>query len=63
MKRVEVRDATHVKVEGKIERIVSKWGIDGRGRLSEQGFGVVTESGRHVDMWKAQSYFREEKSK
>jgi len=62
-KGVDVRVATHVKVGGRVEKIVSKWGIDNDGRLakpSEGGFGVVTESGRRVDMWKAQSYLQEE---
>ncbi len=60
---VDVREATHVKVGNRIEKIVSKWGIGNDGRLakpSEGGFGVVTESGRHVDMWSARRYFREE---
>ena len=58
-----VVEATHVKVGGRVERIVSKWGVNPDGRLakpSEGGFGVVTESGRRVDMWAAQSYLREE---
>lgn len=60
---VDVREATHVKVHGRVEKIVSKWGIGSDGRLakpSEGGFGVVTESGRRVDMWSAQRYLREE---
>lgn len=60
---VDVREATHVKVGGQVEKIASKWGIDSNGRLakpSEGGFGVVTESGRRVGMWEAQSYLREE---
>jgi len=60
---VDVIKATHVKVGGRVEKIVSKWGIGGDGRLakpSEGGFGVVTESGRRVDMWSAQRYFQEE---
>ena len=59
---VDVRKATHVKVNGRIEKIVSKWGIDSNGHLakpSEGGFGVVTESGRRVGMWEAQSYLNE----
>ena len=61
---VGVREATHVKVGGRVEKIVSKWGIDGNGHLakpSEGGFGVVTKSGRRVSMWEAQSYLREDK--
>lgn len=60
---VSVKEATHVKVKRRIEKIVSKWGIGVDGRLakpSEGGFGVVTESGRRVDMWQAQSYLQED---
>ena len=60
---VDVRDATHVKVNGKIEAIKSKWGIDPQGRLakpSEGGFGVVTESGQRVSMWDAEAYFKQD---
>lgn len=61
---VDVREATHVKVVGGgVEKIVSKWGID-NGRLakpSEGGFGVVTESGRRVDMFRASHYLRDDK--
>lgn len=59
---VTVEEATHVKVDGRVEKIVSKWGIKGNGQLgkpSEGGFGVVTESGRRVDGWKAQSYSKQ----
>ena len=61
---VDVREATHVKVSGRIEKIASRWGIDSQGRLakpSEGGFGVVTENGRRVSMWQAQRYLREDK--
>lgn len=60
MKDTDVRNATHVKVNGRIEKIESKFGVSSDGRLakpSEGGFGVVTESGRTVSMWNAQSYF------
>jgi len=61
---VDVREATHVKVEGgRYERIASKWGIGPQGHLAkpaEGGFGVVTESGRRIDMWSARSYGKEE---
>ena len=60
---VSVREATHVKVDGRVERIASKWGIrpeGGYAKPSEGGFGVVTESGRRVGMMEAQSYFKEE---
>jgi hypothetical protein len=63
MQNTDVREATHVKLpSGRIERIVSKWGIGLDGRLakpSEGGFGVVTESGQQVDMWSARAYFEE----
>lgn len=64
MRMVGVDKATHVKVNGKIEKIASKRGIDSNGRLakpSEGGFWVVTESGRRISMWEAQAYFWEEK--
>ena len=60
---VDVREATHVKVDGRIEKIVSKWGINDKGHLAKPsagGFGVVTESGRRVSMWEAQSYLKED---
>mgnify|MGYP001567551016 CR=1 len=60
---VDVIEATHVKVNGRLEKIVSKWGINDKGHLakpSEGGFGVVTESGLRVSMWQAQSYSRED---
>lgn len=62
MEKVSVDKATHVKVAGCIEKIASKWGIDeGHPKKpSEGGFGVVTETGRRVSMWEAQSYLREE---
>ena len=59
---VDVREDTHVKVGGRIEKIASKWGIDDIGRLappSEGGFGVVTEGGRRVGMLDADGYLRE----
>jgi len=60
-KNVSVREATHVKTNGRTEKIASTWGIDDNGRVakpSEGGFGVITESGKRVSMWKAQSYSR-----
>jgi hypothetical protein len=61
---VSVDEATHVKIGGRIEKIVSKWGIDKDGHLakpSQGGFGVITESGERVSMWQAQLYLREDK--
>lgn len=62
MTRTDVRDATHVKLEdGTIEKIASTWGIDPNGRLakmSEGGFGVVTDTGRRVGMMEAHSYYK-----
>lgn len=63
MKDSDVREATHVKVGGHYERIVSKTGVSSDGRLakpSEGGFSVTTESGRTVSMWQAQAYGKEE---
>ncbi|HEY4483202.1 MAG TPA: hypothetical protein VI953_03460 [Candidatus Paceibacterota bacterium] len=61
---VDVREATHVKLKGgRVEKIVSKWGIDKEGHLakpSDGGFGVVTESGKSVGMMDAQLYLKEE---
>jgi len=64
MMAVDVRNATHVKTRnGEIERIVDKWGIDENGRFakpSQGGFGVVTESGKRIEMWDAMAYYRED---
>lgn len=61
---VSVHDATHVRLlDGRIERIVAKWGIDADGHVakpSEGGFGVVTESGERVSMWEAKAYYKRE---
>lgn len=68
---VTVREATHVKVGGCIEKIVSKWGINplkkgqvygGFAKPSAGGFGVVTESGRRVGMWDVQFYLKEKEN-
>lgn len=62
MESCDVTKATHVKVSDRVEKIVSKWGINDEGRLSKPslgGFGVVTASGRKVSMWEAQAYFYE----
>lgn len=63
MQNTDVVEATHVKLtDGRIEKIKSKWGIGADGNVakpSEGGFGVETESGKRVDMWHAQAYFKE----
>ena len=54
--------ATHVKVGGRVERIIGTWGINAEGRFakpSEGGFGVITESGFRVSMMEAEAYYRE----
>lgn len=52
----------YVKVDGKKEKIVSIYGLNKQtgslAKPSEGGFGVVTESGRTVTMWEAQSYYK-----
>ena len=61
MKSCDIREATHVKVNGKIQKISSTWGISKQGKLakpSDGGFGVVTEKGTEVSMWDAQGYYR-----
>lgn len=57
----EMKSGDYVKVGGKMEKISSIYGVGEGGRLakpSEGGFGVVTESGRTVTMWQAQSYHK-----
>jgi hypothetical protein len=64
MKDCDVRGATHVKVNGRYEKIAFKHGIDPDGHLappSRGGFSVTTESGRRVSMWQAQRYGKETK--
>ena len=59
--RVDVREATHVRLRGgRVEKIVSKWGIKSDGSFEKGGFGVVTESGERVSMYDAHSYLRED---
>jgi hypothetical protein len=63
MKDCDVREATHVKVNGRYEKIASKHGIGADGSLappSKGGFSVTTESGREVSMWEAQRYGKSE---
>jgi hypothetical protein len=63
MRHVDVRQATHVQVQGRVEKIDAKWGIDAEGRLAkppEGGFGVITSSGERVEMWDAEAYLLEE---
>ena len=65
MKDSDVREATHVKIGGRYERIVEKHGVRQDGSLarpSEGGFSVTTESGRTVSMWEAQAYGKKEPS-
>jgi hypothetical protein len=62
MIEVSIHEATHVRVGTRVEKITSKWGIDPRGRLaklSQGGFGVITESGRRVPSWLAGSYLKQ----
>jgi len=62
---VNVTEATHVKIHGKLEKIATTWGIDENKSLakpSEGGFGVVTESGYRVNMWEAEGYANENES-
>lgn len=60
---IDVREATHVRSTHNpklIEKIKVKWGIKQDGSLakpSEGGFGVITESGREIDMWHAAEYY------
>lgn len=62
--KCHVREAAYVQdLSGLVERIVEKWGIDAEGHLappSKGGFGVITETGRRIDMWHVKAYFREE---
>lgn len=57
----DVCNATHVKTEsGEIKRIRSKWGVNGQTLEppSKGGFGVVTDDGDHITMWKALAYYK-----
>lgn len=59
MKQCDIYQATHVKIDGRLEKIKTKIGVK-VGHLakpSEGGFAVITESGRTVTMWEAESYF------
>jgi hypothetical protein len=62
---MDIFGATHVRGLGdsRIERILLKWGITKEGYLqppSKGGFGVITISGREIDMWHAAEYYRVE---
>ena len=57
--KCDVAQATHVQVDGLVQKISSKWGVDSNGRVSKE-FGVVTEAGKSVSMWNAQLYFKED---
>ena len=57
----EMQPGDYVKVGGRLEKIVSIYGVSPTGSLakpSEGGFGVRTESGRKVTMWEADRYFK-----
>lgn len=58
----DVVEATHVVTKGGVtEEIVATYGINPDGRLappSQGGFGVITASGKKIDMWHAQKYLR-----
>ena len=60
----DVREATHVQVDGIIKKILFKYGItEGTGVLlkpSEGGFGVITVDNQVITMWEAQQYFKDE---
>lgn len=61
MTPTDIRQATHVKVDGQIYPIKSKWGIDPNGFLlppSKGGFGVYTEDGKRVAMYEAEAYYK-----
>ena len=61
--KVDILEATHVKIGGRYVKIVDKYGIKPDGRLakpSEGGFGVLTEDGRTVNMWQAEAYGKDE---
>jgi len=65
MIEADISNATHVKVGGTMHKIVSKYGIDENGRLAKPsmgGFGVVVEGGERIDMFTADSYWRESSS-
>lgn len=60
---MDVCRATHVRSmdDPRIERILVKWGISPAGSFqppSKGGFGVITISGREIDMWNAKEYFK-----
>lgn len=62
---VDVREATHVQDrDGHVEKIAKKFGIGPNGELakpSEGGFSVTTVTGRHIGMFEARSYLKEER--
>jgi hypothetical protein len=54
----DMKPGDYVKVNGRLEKISSVYGVDHQGHLnkpSEGGFGVRTESGRTVSMWEAEA--------
>jgi len=56
-----MKPGDYVKVNGRLEKISSVYGVDSNGHLnkpSEGGFGVKTESGKTVTMWEAEGYVK-----
>ena len=62
MKRCDVREATHVQLNGKIVKIISKYGIKEDGsfaKVSEGGFGMIIEDSTRITMWEAECYYKD----
>jgi hypothetical protein len=62
MKECTVIEATHVEIDGKIKKIISKYGIrEDRtfAKPSEGGFGVITEDSAIITMWEADRYYKD----
>jgi hypothetical protein len=57
---VGVHKATHVVVNGRVEKIQSKHNLDSNGRVVDRSFGfwITTEGGETVGMKNASSYLR-----
>lgn len=61
---ITIQEATHIRsvMLEDVEKIICVYGVDSHGHLakpSEGGFGVITESGAHIDMWHAYQYFKD----